>query len=290
MALMQRVQRRATWQVYSGLEGAFRKLERSHFSRGSVLERIPPPQQRGGGLGTITYGEWAYMIGSFQTLIFHHLPAAPVRMLDVGCGVGRLYLAAKPYLLDGGAYHGIDVGRDFIDICKARYREPNVSFTHLDVANGYYAKDVAEAAPKRWPIADAANNFITALSVWTHLREEDFRFYLHEVSRVLAPGGRAMLTFFILDDLYRPEKKTDAQSAYYPQPMSKWVFGEPAYQSKEWFTTAWADVPEVAIAVPYDTFQREVADAGLNVVRYYPGQWKDQPGLAFQDVVVFEKI
>lgn len=105
-------------------------------------------------------------------------------MLDVGCGVGRLYLAARPYLTGNDSYLGIDVGKSFIDICKQQYRDANVSFLHTEASNGYYAKDTG-GGPVAWPIADNSHNFVTALSVWTHLREEDWRFYLNEVGRVL---------------------------------------------------------------------------------------------------------
>jgi hypothetical protein len=48
-------------------------------------------------------------------------------------------------------------------------------------------------------------------------------------------------------------------------------------------------VPEAATGVPKAIFDEAVADAGLKVARYMPGQWKDWPGFFFQDVVVFER-
>lgn len=286
--MLSRIMQRAARSMYAPTEGVFRWLESGLMSRGAVLPLIPPPSKRGGGLGTTTYGEWCYTVGIFQSLLFQNLPARPVRMLDVGCGVGRLYLAAKPYLTDGDTYLGIDVGKGFIDICNDHYDQPGVSFRHTEASNGYYAKDV-RGEPVAWPIEDGAHNLVTALSVWTHLREEDWRFYLNEVGRVLSPGGRAIISFFILDDLYRPETKTAKISKFYPQPESKWIFDAPAYDSADWVYPSWADVPEVATGVPHDKFAQAVAEAGLKVSRYMPGQWKDQPGFFFQDVVVFEK-
>jgi predicted SAM-dependent methyltransferase len=43
---------------------------------------------------------------------------------------------------------------------------------------------------------------VTALSVWTHLNEADARFYFKEISRVLKPDGKAIVTFFLLDEQY----------------------------------------------------------------------------------------
>jgi SAM-dependent methyltransferase len=286
--MLSRIMQRAARSVYPPTEGFFRWLENDLMSRGAVLPLIPPPSKRGGGLGTVTYGEWCYTVGIMQTLIFQNLPKRPVRMLDVGCGVGRLYLAAKPYLTDGDSYLGIDVGKDFIDICNGHYAGLGASFQHTEASNGYYAKDTG-GGPVSWPIEDGAHNLVTALSVWTHLREEDWRFYLNEVGRVLAPGGRAIISFFVLDDLYRPDMKTGRTSKFYPQPENKWIFDARAYGSEDWVYPSWADVPEVATGVPKHRFDEAVSDAGLKVAQYMPGQWKDQPGFFFQDVVVFEK-
>jgi SAM-dependent methyltransferase len=270
------------------IERLFRSVEHGQMSRGAVLDHVPLPADRTGGLGTTTYAEWCYTIGIFQSLIFHNLPKRPVRMLDVGCGAGRLYLAAKPYLTGDDRYLGIDVNPEFVARCRRLYPAANVEFRHTEASNGYYAAGV-ELGPKPWPLADGAHNLVTALSVWTHLREEDWRFYLREVSRVLAPGGRAIISFFITDDLYRPEAKSSRTSDFYPQPENKWIFDTSAYGSKHWTCPSWASVPEVAIAVDKQTFDAEVAAAGLTVDRYLPGQWKDQPGFFFQDVVVFAK-
>lgn len=175
--------------AYGPVERLYRAVEKRQLSRGAVLGSIPSPHLRGGGLGTTTYGEWCYTIGIFQTLIFQNLPQRPVRMLDVGCGVGRMYLSAKPYLTPEDSYLGLDVTRRSIQICEEQYRAPNVAFLHTEASNGYYAKEVA-GSPKAWPLNDGSFNLVTALSVWTHLREEDWRFYLTEVSSVLSTGGK----------------------------------------------------------------------------------------------------
>lgn len=269
-------------------EALLRSVERTQLSRSASLQHIPPPSERGGGLGTTTYAEWCYTIGLFQTLIFQNLPSRPVRMLDVGCGVGRMYLSAKPYLMPTDTYLGIDISKDFIAICDTRHTKSGVSFLHTPASNAYYAGDLT-GPPVPWPIANASYNLVTALSVWTHLREEDWRFYLREVSRVLTPGGRAIISFFVLDELYHPESKTEETSRFYPQAENKWIFDVNAYNSVEWKYPSWANVPEVAIALPKDRFDAEIEEAGLQLIEYLPGQWKDQPGFFFQDVAVIQK-
>lgn len=288
MSIVSKIGRKAARTVSGPLEKAFRAAERGQMSRGAVLDHIPFPSDRTGGLGTTTYAEWCYTIGIFQSLIFQHLPARPVRMLDVGCGTGRLYLSAKPYLTADDSYLGIDVENVSIEACRRLYPEQNVAFLHTPASNGYYAKGVT-GGPKIWPLADQSHNLITALSVWTHLREEDWVFYLNEVGRVLQPGGKAIISFFILDDLYHPEKKSPQLSKFYPQPENKWIFDAPVYDSAHWKCPSWVAVPEVATGVPKAIFDDAVRDAGLVLEHYYPGQWKDQPGFFFQDVAIFRK-
>lgn len=258
------------------------------MSRSAVFDQIPYPSDRTGGLGTVTYAEWCYTIGMFQSLIFSHLPARPVKMLDVGCGAGRLYLAAKPYLTQSDSYTGIDIDNSFLDRCRKLYRDPGVNFIHTPSSNGYYSKET-EGGPRSWPFKNESYNLVTALSVWTHLNEEDWLFYLNEVSRILQPGGRAIISFFILDEDYKPESKRNKMSQFYPQSEDKWVFSESAYGSEHWKCPSWVDVPEVAIGVDKAQFDAAVEQAGLKVKEYRSGQWKDHPGFFFQDIIVFEK-
>lgn len=288
MRITSRIARKASTTIYGPMERLYRRIERSQLSRGAVLEHIPPASERGGGLGTTTYGEWAYTIGLFGSLIFRNLPERPIRMLDVGCGVGRLYLAVKPYLSARDSYTGIDIGKSFIDVCKRQYAAPNVAFIHTPNTNAFYTGSNSDDYTP-WPFDNKSMNLVTALSVWTHLREEDWRFYLTEVSRVLAPKGRAIISFFIMDDLYHPAKKRPQISEFYPQREDKWIFDQPVYGSKHWKHPLDVSVPEVAIAVPKKVFEKEITAAGLKVRDYLPGQWKDQPGFFFQDVVILEK-
>jgi SAM-dependent methyltransferase len=274
-------------------EAAFRRTGRKDMSRGGVLSMVPPYSKRqGSGLGTVTYGEWCYTVGIFQSIMFQNLPEGEtIDMLDVGCGLGRLYLSSKAFLNDGGSYTGIDIGTHLIDDCKAEYAGcDDASFVHYDAANAIYSNST-KTAPQLWPLGDKTYNFITALSVWTHLREEDWCAYLRQVSDRLTDDGRAMISFFILDDDYDATLpgRTDKISKYYPQPETKWIFDAPAYGSENWSYPSWAPDPEVAIGVRKAAFDAAVAEAGLVVDKHYPGSWKERSGLFFQDIVIFKK-
>src|ERR1700741_1289804 len=60
------------------------------------------------------------------------------RVLDVGCGTGRMARPLSRYLTDG-RYDGVDVVGPSIAWCQAAYRRfPNFRFHHADVYNRVY--------------------------------------------------------------------------------------------------------------------------------------------------------
>ncbi|WP_170294728.1 class I SAM-dependent methyltransferase [Roseospira navarrensis] len=288
--MINRIARKLGNLTYGTVESIFRIYEHSNLSRAPGLADIPKYKKRQGGLGTTTYGEWCYTVGLFQGILKLALPAErPLKILDVGCGVGRLYLAARPSMNEEDHYTGLDLSKRCIDICKSTYKEDNATFVYYSTNNSYYkSKEANNLQP--WPLEDNSFNMVTALSVWTHLREEDWVFYLSEVKRVLSPGGKAVISFFVLDKDYDAAlpRKTDEISPYYPQQKNKWIFDKGAYGSKNWLCPAWVSVPEVAIGVREHAFLDAIEKAGLRISRFHSGSWKDQPALFFQDIVELE--
>jgi hypothetical protein len=56
------------------------------------------------------------------------------------------------------------------------------------------------ATDYRFPVDDGWATLVLATSVFTHLDGDESEHYIDEVGRALAPGGAALLTFFLLDD------------------------------------------------------------------------------------------
>lgn len=114
------------------------------------------------------------------------------RILDIGCGCGKTArtLVYHPYVQQ---YVGFDVIRDNVEWCErsvAPLTEGRFTFHHLDVYSGAYnPAGKLRGTGVVFPAGDGAIDFAFAASVFTHLLEDDARHYLHEVKRVLAPGG-----------------------------------------------------------------------------------------------------
>jgi len=272
---------------YIVLDRLFVPYDRDEVRRTRNIRRIPHTADRIGGKKA--YAEWAHVIGIFQTLIYQNLKEKESnQILDVGCGKGLLAIASEPFIDE---YHGLDVGKKEIAFCIEHFTDKKFKFHHLDARNPSYApKQTTERVA--WHFENNQFDLVTALSVWTHFSEFDARFYLNEVARVLKPSARALITMFILDDHYTQSlstRKIAESGRYHSTNQEDWVFDQPSYGSENWFHPAWAKVPENAIAITEAGLKSICQESGLSIVDHMTGNWKEYPGVFFQDVLVLEK-
>jgi ubiquinone/menaquinone biosynthesis C-methylase UbiE len=125
------------------------------------------------------------------------------KILDIGCGTGRMAIPLLRYLDRSGSYVGFDVSRKAIRWCQDHIgsRDQRFVFLYTDIYNKEYnPHGRISAAEYRFPCGDDSIDFAFASSVFTHMREHEVKHYLSEIRRVLKPTGRAMLTFFIIDE------------------------------------------------------------------------------------------
>jgi SAM-dependent methyltransferase len=212
-------------------------------------------------------------------------------ILDVGCGTGLLGISSEPFLGEKGRYVGIDVMENDIKFCRNHYPPSSFEFIHFDSSNPAYAPS-QKSKRLKWNLEDERFDLVTALSVWTHLNEEDALFYIKEVNRILKIGGKAIITFFLLDDLYERSLKirSSEKGKYHFTSQNMWIFDKPAYDSEAWLCPKWAKVPESAIGVTNVGFERLITESELELIKHYPGNWKEIPGVFFQDILVFQKV
>jgi SAM-dependent methyltransferase len=276
-------------QRYQELDALYTALDRTHIRRTRNIRLIPSEANRRGG--KYSYAEWAHVIGIFQTLMNVHLEQKESNwILDVGCGTGLMGIAGEPFLGPDGRYVGIDVAARDIEFCRSHYPAETFEFIHLDINNPAYAPAQSGKGVK-WPLANARFDLVTALSVWTHMNQEDALFYFREVNRVLKPDGISIITFFLLDGQYENSlaTRTNAPGRYHMTSQEKWVFDQAAYGSDGWFSPKWAKVPEEAIGLTTQALESLTFSTEMRPVAHYPGNWKEVPGVFFQDVLIFKK-
>ena len=188
------------------------------------------------------------------------------RVLDVGCGCGRVALPLSSYLTTG-SYEGVDIDRDAMEWCKRNItqRRPTFNFELLvDVHNSAYnSQGRRQASDYAFPYPDESFDFTVLTSVFTHMLPRDVEHYAREIARTLKPEGRAMITFFILNQESEQLITTSA---------SRFSFAH--WHSDGQVRVEHSTDPEAAVAYPEPRVRCVLQQAGLTIIEpIYWGSW-----------------
>ncbi|MEZ5313214.1 MAG: class I SAM-dependent methyltransferase [Thermoanaerobaculia bacterium] len=201
------------------------------------------------------------------------------RMLDLGCGLGRVVQPLRSYLSRRASYLGVDVAPHYIAWNEAEIasRDPRFRFAWLDVHSAYYhAESGVPPEQAVLPVGDGEFDFALATSLLTHLDGAAVERYLAELARALRPGGRLLATFFVLDDEVR-RRTGEVGTAFdfrHRLPGGGW--------------TAFPERPEQATAFDEAWLVARLAHAGFELVGGVErGSWAGNPEApTFQDLIV----
>jgi SAM-dependent methyltransferase len=203
--------------------------------------------------------------------------------LDLGCGNGSVARALTKVLSVPGRYEGLDVSADSIAWLQERYRPyAGFRFTHANVYNKmYYSAGSVTASEYQLPYADRTFSMALLKSVFTHMLPGDVRHYLKELGRVIAPGGRAVITFFLLNDESRAFVSSEndvvkMRTDWHDDPLCR---------------VANPDLPEEATAHDEARIRAYVAEAGFAVAEVAFGNWCGRPSLlGLQDLMILIRL
>lgn len=126
------------------------------------------------------------------------------RVLDVGCGAGRLAFGLIARYGDSVSYQGIDVMAQPVDWCRRHITtsHPGFVFSRIDVSNDRYNPSGAtSASSSTLPFAPGQFDLVYSYSVLSHMRGVDVAAYLREFRRLTAPSGMVVLTAFVESDV-----------------------------------------------------------------------------------------
>ncbi len=198
------------------------------------------------------------------------------RVLEIGCGLGRMAYPLTQYLdpVSGGSYHGFDIVEEAIRWCNqeinAKY--PHFDFSHIPLHNDLYQSAGADASGYEFPFADSTFNRIFATSVFTHLLPAELENYLQESTRVLQTGGMMLFTFFVMD---KSEKLKNFDFHH--------DYGHYLLMSNK--------VKRANVAYRQDYLFDYLKSNHLEIVHYSPGSWQyGLNPLDFQDILVLQKL
>jgi SAM-dependent methyltransferase len=149
------------------------------------------------------------------------------RVLDFGCGSGRLLGRFSPEELSRGEFVGVDID------------EPSVAWVNANLGPEVVARTIGEEPPL--PFDGASFDLVVASSVVTHLTDL-WAEWMVELHRVLAPDGLMIVSFF--SDAYAPVLLPDVEwdpdrvgmlALGYGAP---WSAGGPMVLFSEWWIRA----------------------------------------------------
>ncbi len=203
------------------------------------------------------------------------------RVLDIGCGSGRLAWPLHDVLSGEGAYIGFDVSANAVAFARRLMsgHEDRFSFHHANLfSKEYNPQSLLQAKDYRFPCEDSWADGAWAISVFTHLLEEDAAHYLKELSRTLKPDGKAYLTAYLVNDEIQ-ERMAAKKSMLTMQ----------RYKGPVWAGDM--DVPEAATGYDEDAFLAMMNAAGLELedgIRR--GGWSLTKGATYtQDVFIVRR-
>jgi ubiquinone/menaquinone biosynthesis C-methylase UbiE len=231
------------------------------------------------------YGTSLEMARGFADLLVKEcdLSAGSV-VLDLGCGAGLIDVLLLKLIGPTGRLCGLDIIEESVEWCTRNIQTtfPNSEFEHAAVFNASY-NPVARtrAEDYRLPYANATFDVVLLKSVFTHMRPAEVRNYLSEISRVMKPRRRALITFFVLN--------TDTNKLI-ADGRSSFDFSYDFEGCKVINPT----IPEDAIAYQYDVLTRLFEQYGLTLKLTLWGNWRGSgppmsQSVTAQDVLFLEK-
>jgi len=203
-------------------------------------------------------------------------------ILDVGSGIGRIAIALAEYL-DMGHYEGFDIIPEGVKWCQDNitFHYPNFHFQVANIYNRKYnPRGVCRASEFLFPYGREWFDIVVLTSVFTHMRPDAIQRYLDEITRVLRPGGRCLITWYLLDNRSRWLMQQDQTLFNFEHKL-------------EGFWTTHKEMPDVAVALnDYDVIDM-YTHSNLCIDEIYPGFWcnlqNKEGALSSQDVIVATK-
>jgi SAM-dependent methyltransferase len=202
-----------------------------------------------------------------------------LKVLDIGCGYGRLAYALLARQCSG-PYAGYEILAPHVEWLTTNllpHLPQGSQFTHMDVASSRYRPGHASAAASsaRLPAPPFEPDLITLFSVFTHLYPDDISNYLRQITGFMTPATRLVCTWFWrLPDVLELEREGRS-----PMPMKHrhsehcWYFDE-----KD---------PLWAISYDWEWVERQVLAAGLTVEQTLAGSWCGRRGATvYQDTLI----
>ena len=129
------------------------------------------------------------------------------RVVDIGCGYGRIGAAFLRSSTFRGRYDGFDMLRPHLEWCNQHLGNRRFRYHYLNIHSERYNPDgTLQQREVRFDVPSGTADLIVLTSVFTHMYADDIVHYLRECRRLVAPQGRVYATFFVLNEAQRSRK------------------------------------------------------------------------------------
>ncbi|MEJ5268125.1 MAG: class I SAM-dependent methyltransferase [Bacteroidales bacterium] len=231
---------------------------------------VPPKRLR-----NIGKGDFLEIGNKFFNHIIENTKINPkTKVLEIGCGCGRISAPFTKFLEKPGRYTGFDILPSPIKWCKKNYSEYEIfEFDYYPIKNDLYNPyGKISAAEFKFPYPENTFDLIISISVFTHMQKNETENYFSQIPKLLKTSGILYASFFILSN----KQKSD----FFPYDN-----GDILLHNKI--------VPSANVAYRLDYIEKLAVINGLKISKIEEGWWKFgkkiENFIDFQDILIFEK-
>ena len=196
----------------------------------------------------------------FDWLTIHVPLRLDARVLDVGCGDGRVAAAFARAKGFTGTYVGFDIHRERVRALTLVFEgQPRFRFQHVDLFHSYYnPKGLLDAETYQYADPPESFGLVFFNSIFSHLRLSVIANHLRNAKQCLSADGKLWMTCYIIDEEH--DRRLVGDDRRFEQRFDRGYTATPAE-------------PEGVVAYEKATLLQTITEAGLVVEQCIPGYW-----------------
>lgn len=263
---------------------------------------IPPAELRRRVSGTPSEIEYVRAAVEYVTILRAVCGlGAEDRVLEPGCGPGRVAAPLTGYLRPPGSYRGFDIHQPSIEFARGVFaRWPHFGFDHADIRTEYFLDPPGAFGGQRvsaeayqFPYPDASFDFVFTVSLYSHMLPDATQRFFGETARVLRPGGHGMLSAWVLDHAAAGAAVDFTPVATREEMQALGLLADgapPPPVAPPWVALADRAAPTTGVAYSLAFLDHALGAAGLRRRELIRGGWSRPRGwMTLLDVLTFEK-